>query len=64
VLRTLESQAERCGYNYLVLLLAFGSLTHAEQMRSLALFRSEIMPKLKGLNSEIRPAVAPGAAAS
>jgi alkanesulfonate monooxygenase SsuD/methylene tetrahydromethanopterin reductase-like flavin-dependent oxidoreductase (luciferase family) len=64
VLRILESQAERCGYNYLVLLLAFGSLTHAEQLRSLALFRSEIMPRLKGLNTETRPAVAPGAAAS
>lgn len=35
--RTLRAQAERCGHNYLVLLLAFGSLTHAEQLRS---FRS------------------------
>jgi alkanesulfonate monooxygenase SsuD/methylene tetrahydromethanopterin reductase-like flavin-dependent oxidoreductase (luciferase family) len=64
VLRTLQSQAERCGFNYLVLLLAFGSLTHAEQMRSLALFRSEIMPKLKGLNTEPMPVARPGAAAS
>src|SRR5262249_1358491 len=60
--RILKAQAERCGFNYLVLLLAFGSLTHAQQMRSLELFRTEVMPKLKGLN-ETMPALA-GAAAS
>ena len=62
VTRILKAQAERCGHNYLVMLIAFGSLTHAQQMRSLALFRTEIMPKLKGLNAE--PAALPGAAAS
>ena len=45
-----RAQAARCGHNYLVLLLAFGSLTHEEQMRSLALFRAEVMPKLAPLN--------------
>ena len=52
VRRILVAQAERCGHNYLVLLLAFGSLTHAQQMRSLELFRTEIMPGLRGLNDD------------
>ena len=52
----LTAQAERCRYNYLVLLLAFGSLTHEQQMRSLQLFQSEIMPALKGLNADPAPA--------
>lgn len=63
VARTLKAQAERCGHNYLVLLLAFGSLTHAQQMRSLELFRTEIMPKLKNLNSDPITSAMPGAAA-
>jgi alkanesulfonate monooxygenase SsuD/methylene tetrahydromethanopterin reductase-like flavin-dependent oxidoreductase (luciferase family) len=62
VARALKTQADRCGHNYLVMLLAFGLLTHAQQMRSLELFRSEVMPKLKDLNSE--PAAMAGAAAS
>ena len=45
-----KAQAQRCGHNYLVLLIAFGSLTHEEQMRSLELFRSEVMPALAPLN--------------
>ena len=64
VRRTLTKQAERCGYNYLVLLLAFGSLTHAQQMHSLTLFRSEVMPALERMNSDSTPAARPGAAAS
>ena len=60
----LKAQAERCGHNYLVLLLAFGSLTHAQQMRSLELFRTEIMPQLAGLNSDPARSLMPGAAAS
>ena len=66
VTRIMTAQAEQCGHNYLVLLLAFGSLTHAQQMRSLQLFRIEVMPKLAGLNSDAPPraAVMPGAAAS
>ena len=46
----LTAQAQRCGHNYLVLLIAFGSLTHEQQMRSLELFRSEVMPALAPLN--------------
>jgi hypothetical protein len=47
-----------------VLLLAFGSLTHKQQMRSLQLFATEIMPTLKVMNTESAPAMRPGAAAS
>jgi alkanesulfonate monooxygenase SsuD/methylene tetrahydromethanopterin reductase-like flavin-dependent oxidoreductase (luciferase family) len=62
--RTLMAQAERCGHNYLVLLLAFGSLTHEQQMRSLKLFQSDIMPKLVGVNTDSPPVPLTGAAAS
>jgi alkanesulfonate monooxygenase SsuD/methylene tetrahydromethanopterin reductase-like flavin-dependent oxidoreductase (luciferase family) len=44
--RELTAQAKLCGYDYLVLMLAFGSLTPAEEARSLALFKSEVMPAL------------------
>ncbi|MBM3530001.1 MAG: LLM class flavin-dependent oxidoreductase [Alphaproteobacteria bacterium] len=64
VRRILTAQAERCGHNYLVLLLAFGSLTHAQQMRSLELFRTEIMPNLRAMNVETASGIAPVAAAS
>ncbi len=50
VKRLFKAQAMRFGHNYLVLLLAFGSLTHQEQMRSLELFRTEVMPELADLN--------------
>jgi alkanesulfonate monooxygenase SsuD/methylene tetrahydromethanopterin reductase-like flavin-dependent oxidoreductase (luciferase family) len=50
--RILLAQAERIRHNYLVLLLAFGSLTHVQEMHSLALFASEIMPKLATLHEE------------
>jgi alkanesulfonate monooxygenase SsuD/methylene tetrahydromethanopterin reductase-like flavin-dependent oxidoreductase (luciferase family) len=50
VKKVFMAQAQRCGHNYLVLLLAFGSLTHAQQMRSLDLFRTEVMPELAALN--------------
>jgi alkanesulfonate monooxygenase SsuD/methylene tetrahydromethanopterin reductase-like flavin-dependent oxidoreductase (luciferase family) len=50
--RILLAQAERIRHNYLVLLLAFGSLTHQQEMHSLALFASEIMPKLSPLHEE------------
>jgi alkanesulfonate monooxygenase SsuD/methylene tetrahydromethanopterin reductase-like flavin-dependent oxidoreductase (luciferase family) len=47
VRRTLLAQSQRCGQNYLVLKLAFGSLSHAQEMRSLELFRREVMPALR-----------------
>jgi alkanesulfonate monooxygenase SsuD/methylene tetrahydromethanopterin reductase-like flavin-dependent oxidoreductase (luciferase family) len=50
VARTLETQARIIGHNYLVLMMAFGSLTHAQEMYSLDLFRREVMPRLAGLN--------------
>jgi alkanesulfonate monooxygenase SsuD/methylene tetrahydromethanopterin reductase-like flavin-dependent oxidoreductase (luciferase family) len=62
--KILTEQAARCGHNYLVLLLAFGSLTHAQQMRSLDLFRTEVMPKLRPMNAEPTTSALPGAAAS
>ena len=52
VARIFESQAQRIGQNYLVLMLAFGTLTHAQEMHSLDLFRREVMPRLAGLNDE------------
>jgi alkanesulfonate monooxygenase SsuD/methylene tetrahydromethanopterin reductase-like flavin-dependent oxidoreductase (luciferase family) len=52
VARVFEAQAPAIGHNYLVLMLAFGSLTHAQEMHSLDLFRREVMPRLAGLNEE------------
>jgi len=51
--RILCEQAARIRQNYLVLLLAFGSLTHAQEMRSLALFTTEIMPRLAPMNEDV-----------
>jgi len=44
----LAAQVEACGYNYAVLQLAFGSLGHAAEMRSLALFAERVMPDFPG----------------
>ena len=52
VARIFEAQAQHIRHNYLVLMLAFGSLTHAQEMHSLDLFRREVMPRLAGLNDE------------
>jgi alkanesulfonate monooxygenase SsuD/methylene tetrahydromethanopterin reductase-like flavin-dependent oxidoreductase (luciferase family) len=52
VARIFESQAQQIRHNYLVLMLAFGSLNHEQEMRSLALFRREVMPRLVGLNED------------
>ncbi len=46
VRRELLRQTEIGKHNYLVLQLAFGTLTHREQLHSLELFRREIMPSL------------------
>lgn len=51
VARICEAQARSIGHNYLVMMLAYGSLTHAQEMRSLTLFRDEVMPRLAGLNT-------------
>jgi alkanesulfonate monooxygenase SsuD/methylene tetrahydromethanopterin reductase-like flavin-dependent oxidoreductase (luciferase family) len=42
----LQTHIAESGVNYLLLQLAFGNLTHAQQMRSLELFATEVMPKL------------------
>jgi hypothetical protein len=64
VRRILSAQAERIGQNYLVLLLAFGSLTHAQEMHSLNLFAREVMPTLAAMNREEAPQAAALATAS
>jgi alkanesulfonate monooxygenase SsuD/methylene tetrahydromethanopterin reductase-like flavin-dependent oxidoreductase (luciferase family) len=46
VRRTLMEQLERIGFTYLVLQLAFGTLGHAHEMRSLDLFARHVMPAL------------------
>ena len=42
----LAAQIEDIGFNYLVCQIAWGTLTHAQEMNSLSLFRTEIMPSL------------------
>lgn len=54
VRRRFVAQAERCGHDYLVLKLAFGCLTHAQEMRSLELFRREVMPALQEMKPSQR----------
>ena len=46
VRRSLAAQAESCGFNYLVMQLAFGTLGHEQEMRSLALLGQEVIPAL------------------
>jgi alkanesulfonate monooxygenase SsuD/methylene tetrahydromethanopterin reductase-like flavin-dependent oxidoreductase (luciferase family) len=58
VKRELTAQAEDCQHNYLVLQLAFGSLTHAQEMRSLRLFQAEVMPALQPIAAPHRTAAA------
>jgi len=48
----LAGQVESCGFNYLLMLMAFGSLTHTEEMNSLALFRNEVMPALAAMEPQ------------
>ncbi len=42
----LAAQIEDIEFNYLVCQFAWGTLTHAQEMNSLSLFRNEIMPSL------------------
>lgn len=51
VLAELSAQVKRCGYEYLVMVMNFGSLNHQQAMRSLELFRDEVMPALRELGS-------------
>ena len=46
VLEKLTAQIEELGINYLITYLFFGTMPVADAMRSLELFRSEVMPKL------------------
>ena len=45
----IERQAGLLGINYLLTYLFFGTMTLADALRSLELFRTEVMPKLAGL---------------
>jgi len=49
VLAAIERQAGELGINYLLSYLFFGAMTLAEALRSLELFRAEVMPKLADL---------------
>lgn len=53
VRKKLIEQARRCRFNYLVLHLAYGSLGHAREMRSLQLFRDEVMPALREIDAPV-----------
>jgi alkanesulfonate monooxygenase SsuD/methylene tetrahydromethanopterin reductase-like flavin-dependent oxidoreductase (luciferase family) len=43
----LQTQAAQCGFNYAALEFAFGTLGHAAEMESLALFSEQVLPALK-----------------
>lgn len=49
VTRELTRQAEYLGVNYLMLYMFFGAMSLPQALRSLALFRTEVMPKLERL---------------
>lgn len=49
VLRQIEAQVGALGINYLVAYMFFGTMTLPDALRSLNLFRSEVMPKLEGM---------------
>jgi alkanesulfonate monooxygenase SsuD/methylene tetrahydromethanopterin reductase-like flavin-dependent oxidoreductase (luciferase family) len=45
----IEQQARELGINYLLSYLFFGAMTLDEALRSLELFRTEVMPKIEAL---------------
>jgi alkanesulfonate monooxygenase SsuD/methylene tetrahydromethanopterin reductase-like flavin-dependent oxidoreductase (luciferase family) len=47
VVAEIERQQAELGFNYLLTYLFLGTMTLAEALRSLALFRTEVMPKLE-----------------
>lgn len=49
VIREIERQVEMTGINYLIAYLFFGTMSAAQAHRSLALFRSEVMPRIRTL---------------
>ena len=49
VLAALERQAAQLGINYLLSYLFFGTMTLGQALRSLELFRAEVMPRLADL---------------
>lgn len=49
VLEKIEAQVDELGINYLIAYMFFGTMTLPQALRSLSLFRSEVMPKLEKL---------------
>jgi alkanesulfonate monooxygenase SsuD/methylene tetrahydromethanopterin reductase-like flavin-dependent oxidoreductase (luciferase family) len=49
VVEAIERQGATLGINYLLAYLFFGNMTLAEALRSLALFRTEVMPRIAHL---------------
>ena len=49
VLAEIERQTDELGINYLLTYLFFGTMTLEQALRSLRLFRTEVMPKLEKL---------------
>ena len=49
VIEKITEQHGALGINYLLAYLMFGAMTLPDALRSLALFRSEVMPKIEGL---------------
>jgi alkanesulfonate monooxygenase SsuD/methylene tetrahydromethanopterin reductase-like flavin-dependent oxidoreductase (luciferase family) len=47
VVREIECQVGMTGINYLIAYLFFGAMSAAQAHRSLSLFRSEVMPRIK-----------------
>ena len=45
----LQRQREVTGVNYFALQIAFGDLGHSEEMRSLELFATRVMPELAAI---------------
>lgn len=49
------------GVNYMILQFYFGNLSHKDAMRSLALFASEVLPKVKELDGAAKKRASPAA---
>jgi hypothetical protein len=49
VVETIQRQTAELGINYLVSYLFFGNMTLIEALRSLALFATEVMPRIAHL---------------
>lgn len=53
VRHVLGTQSQHCGYDDLVMVMSFGTMSHTQAMHSLALFRDEVMPALQESNAPV-----------